>query len=92
MFQGDWTCSGCGTPVKELPFQPKDTSNVTCRDCHMKSRGGNGGDTRGERKMVSGNWPCSGCGAVIKELPFQPRETGNLLCRDCFKKKKEGAR
>ena len=89
MFQGDWTCSGCEAPIKELPFQPKNTSNLMCRDCHDKNRGGNNGG-QGERKMFSGDWSCSGCGAPIKELPFQPRETGNLMCRDCFKKKKQG--
>lgn len=90
MYQGNWKCSGCGKEITELPFEPRSTNNLLCRDCHAEQRGGGRGGSRGggrrERKMVSGNWTCSGCKGAIKELPFEPRETGNLLCRDCFKK------
>lgn len=92
MFQGNWSCSSCNTGIKELPFEPKNTSNLLCRDCHSKQRGGGGSGQsfrpQGERKMVQGDWKCNGCNGDIKELPFQPRETGNLLCRDCFKNKR----
>jgi len=86
MHQGNWTCSGCGGEIKELPFEPKSTTGLLCRTCHAK-KGGNGGGNRPnpEKQKFSGNWSCSGCGTDIKELPFQPRETGNLLCVNCFK-------
>lgn len=87
MFSGNWTCAKCGGSIKELPFEPRDTSNLMCRDCHRENksekRGGNFGG--GERKMFQGNWKCADCGGPITQLPFEPRETGNLKCRDCFK-------
>jgi len=86
MFQGNWKCSGCGAEIKELPFEPRDTSNLVCTDCFKKKKDGQGG--RGERKMHPGNWTCKDCSGPITELPFEPRETGNLVCRDCFKKSK----
>ena len=36
--QGDWKCSGCSTAITELPFKPRDTSNLLCLDCFKKSR------------------------------------------------------
>jgi hypothetical protein len=36
--QGDWICKNCGTPVKELPFEPTDRANVLCKNCHIKER------------------------------------------------------
>ena len=36
--QGDWKCSGCGKAITELPFQPRDTSNLLCVDCFNQSR------------------------------------------------------
>ena len=81
MVQGDWSCSGCGGGIKELPFEPRGTENLLCRDCHSKKR-----EAQGERKMVSGNWSCKGCAGTVTELPFEPRETSNILCRDCYKK------
>jgi CxxC-x17-CxxC domain-containing protein len=38
MFQGNWTCSKCGGEIKELPFEPRGTSGLTCRDCFMKGK------------------------------------------------------
>ena len=38
-FEGDWRCAGCGTAIKSLPFQPRDTSNLKCIDCFKKSKG-----------------------------------------------------
>jgi len=83
MYKGDWKCSGCSSDIKELPFEPRDTGNLTCLDCFRKKK-----DAQGERKMFSGDWKCKDCSGDIKELPFEPRETNNLVCRDCFKKSK----
>jgi len=38
MYQGEWTCSGCGGAITELPFEPRETSNLKCRDCYIKDR------------------------------------------------------
>lgn len=38
MFSGEWTCSGCGGTISELPFEPRDTSNLKCKECFQKSR------------------------------------------------------
>jgi CxxC-x17-CxxC domain-containing protein len=83
MFQGNWTCANCGKDITELPFEPRSTDNLMCRDCHRESRPKR---DRGERKMYEGNWTCADCGGAITSLPFEPRETNNLKCRDCFKK------
>jgi CxxC-x17-CxxC domain-containing protein len=92
MHQGNWTCSGCGKAITELPFEPRSTEGLKCRECHSKSTGNSGGgqSAQGERKMVEGDWKCSGCGTDIKSLPFQPRDTSNLKCIDCYKKSKGG--
>ena len=37
-FTGDWQCSECGGSITELPFEPRNTSNLRCRDCFLKSR------------------------------------------------------
>ncbi len=89
MFQGNWTCSGCGKEITELPFEPRSSAGLKCRDCHQKAKGGS--DSRpagGERPRVEGNWSCSSCGNAITSLPFTPKDTSNLLCIDCYKKKK----
>ncbi|MCW9054425.1 MAG: hypothetical protein OQJ98_00345 [Candidatus Pacebacteria bacterium] len=90
MHQGNWTCSGCGGAITELPFEPRNTAGLKCKSCFAKGAGGNGGnDTpRAERTMHKGDWKCAGCGGAITELPFQPRDTGNLKCLDCFKKER----
>ncbi len=38
MFEGNWKCSGCGAPITQLPFEPKDESDVSCRECYMKNK------------------------------------------------------
>ena len=38
MHKGDWKCSGCSKAITELPFQPRETSNLLCRDCFKESR------------------------------------------------------
>ncbi len=36
---GDWKCAGCGNAITQLPFEPRDTSNLKCIDCFKKSKG-----------------------------------------------------
>lgn len=89
MFQGNWTCSVCGNAITELPFEPRSTQGLKCRDCHAKERsdaqsGGNA--PQGDRQKFEGNWTCKNCGNAITSLPFQPRDTTNLVCIDCYKK------
>ncbi|PIT91050.1 hypothetical protein COU17_02690 [Candidatus Kaiserbacteria bacterium CG10_big_fil_rev_8_21_14_0_10_49_17] len=83
MHQGNWTCSGCGAAITQLPFEPRDTSNLKCLDCFKKGKGNSA--PAGERKTFKGDWKCSGCGTAITELPFEPRSTENLKCRECFR-------
>jgi CxxC-x17-CxxC domain-containing protein len=40
MFQGNWTCSTCGGTITELPFEPRGTAGLTCRECHAKKTSG----------------------------------------------------
>ena len=84
MFSGDWNCCDCGAEIKELPFEPRDTENLRCFDCHKKNRPQR--NERRERRMFSGNWTCAECGGPITELPFEPRDDSNLKCRDCFRR------
>jgi len=84
MFKGDWKCSGCGKSITELPFEPKNTSNLTCRDCY--SSGKVVKKPQGEKKMFQGNWKCNTCGGEINQLPFEPKSTNNLTCRECYMK------
>jgi CxxC-x17-CxxC domain-containing protein len=89
MYHGDWKCCGCGKAITELPFEPKVTNNLTCRECYASGKvapKSNSGD--GERKMFAGDWKCSKCGCPITKLPFEPKATNNLTCIDCFKKSK----
>ncbi len=95
MFQGNWTCSTCGKAINELPFEPRSSAGLTCRDCHSKKSGGGSSSSssntsQGDKPRVEGNWTCSGCNNPITSLPFTPRDTTNLLCIDCYKKKKGG--
>ncbi len=39
MYSGDWKCADCNNAITELPFEPRDTSNLRCRDCFAKNRG-----------------------------------------------------
>ncbi|PIV52119.1 hypothetical protein CO115_04320 [Candidatus Falkowbacteria bacterium CG_4_9_14_3_um_filter_36_9] len=38
MHQGNWTCSQCGTEIKELPFMPDGERPIFCRSCHQEKR------------------------------------------------------
>jgi CxxC-x17-CxxC domain-containing protein len=82
MFEGNWKCSKCGKDITKLPFEPRDTSNLMCFDCHKANKPQR---NNFEKKMFEGNWKCSGCGGEINQLPFQPKDTSNLKCRDCFR-------
>jgi CxxC-x17-CxxC domain-containing protein len=90
MYQGNWTCSGCGGAITELPFEPRRTDGLTCRACFMKKRdegsSADGAEASAPKPRIEGSWTCSGCGGAITSLPFTPRDTANLKCMDCFKK------
>ncbi|MCA9365969.1 hypothetical protein KC722_00125 [Candidatus Kaiserbacteria bacterium] len=88
MHQGNWTCSGCGKAITELPFEPRSTDGLLCRECHQKAREERDKQSAPttDRKMFTGDWKCATCGGPITELPFEPRSTDNLKCRDCFMK------
>ena len=89
MHQGNWTCSVCGGAITELPFEPRSTEGLMCRDCHSKQKGNTAkpsNKNNGDKPTFSGDWKCADCGATITSLPFQPRDTSNLKCIDCFKK------
>jgi CxxC-x17-CxxC domain-containing protein len=91
MHQGNWTCSGCGTAITELPFEPKTTTGLLCRECHQKKRNESAPRQEGgDRPKFAGDWKCSGSGTAITSLPFEPRDTTNLKCIDCFKKSRGG--
>ena len=89
MFQGDWKCSGCGTAITQLPFQPDPArvGGLTCLDCHKKKMDAKK-EQQGERKMFQGDWKCGKCVSPITELPFQPdpARADQLTCRDCYMK------
>lgn len=88
MHQGNWTCSGCNATITELPFEPRRTDGLLCRDCHRNKQGGAPRAPQSDRPRFEGEWVCSGCNGSITSLPFQPRDTSNLKCIDCFKKSK----
>jgi len=55
MYSGDWVCSKCQAPIKELPFEPdpERLGQLLCRDCHrerQQSFRGRGGDRRPFRR------------------------------------------
>tara|TARA_B100000508_G_scaffold37782_1_gene29582 strand:+ start:5867 stop:6280 length:414 start_codon:yes stop_codon:yes gene_type:complete len=52
MFQGNWQCSKCGGEIKELPFEPRGTAGLTCRDCYFKEKNG---DTAGSDPAAAGS-------------------------------------
>ncbi|MCG2694714.1 hypothetical protein L6261_01355 [Candidatus Parcubacteria bacterium] len=85
MFKGNWKCVGCGTTISELPFEPRDTSNLMCRDCHRTKNPRRDDSQRREKRMFEGKWNCADCGGEITQLPFEPRDTSNLKCRNCFR-------
>lgn len=38
MHTGNYICSNCGTSVTKLPFEPRDSQRVLCRNCHIAKR------------------------------------------------------
>jgi CxxC-x17-CxxC domain-containing protein len=38
MYHGHWTCSGCGSEITELPFEPTPGRPVYCKECWAKKR------------------------------------------------------
>lgn len=48
MYQGDWKCSKCEAPIKELPFEPDPSrlGQLLCRDCHKAKKQSFGGGGR----------------------------------------------
>ena len=85
MVQGNWTCSGCGATITELPFEPDGERPVFCRECHQKKQA----ERRGPREMVQGDWECAECGVKITQLPFQPDGSQPILCKACYLKQKD---
>ena len=84
MLEGDGKCDNNSKTINELPFEPKGTDELLCKECQESKTTAESG---GGRKVYKGNGQCSSCSVDIKELPFEPRETGNLLCRGCFRNK-----
>jgi CxxC-x17-CxxC domain-containing protein len=37
-FSGNWQCANCGEAITSLPFAPRSTNNLQCRDCFKRSR------------------------------------------------------
>lgn len=87
MYTGDWTCCDCGSKIDALPFEPRDPSTLTCRECHMKSKPARSDKPRVQR-IYCGDWKCCDCGAEIDELPFKPMDPDTLACRECHQKNK----
>ncbi len=88
MIQGNWTCSECGAPITEMPFEPSPERPIFCKDCWAKKRNNRQRNAFGPRKMFQGNWTCSECGVPIAELPFEPSAGTPIFCRECWAKKR----
>ncbi len=82
MYSGDWHCQDCGAAIDALPFEPKDASTISCRECHSKKASA---QVR-IQKVYCGDWSCCECGATIDELPFKPLDPDTVACRDCHRK------
>ena len=85
MYTGNWTCCECHAAIDALPFEPRDPSTLTCRDCHMKNKPVRSDKPR-VQKIYCGDWKCCDCGAAIDELPFKPMDPETIACRDCHSK------
>lgn len=85
MYTGDWSCQDCGTAIDGLPFEPKDPSTISCRDCHSKKSPYGKGSVR-IQKIYCGDWKCCECEAPVDELPFKPMDPETVACRDCHQK------
>lgn len=87
MYTGDWTCMDCGAGISSLPFEPRDPSTLTCKDCHTKNKPARSASPRVQRIYV-GDWKCNDCGTAIDELPFKPLDPDTVACRECHQKNK----
>ena len=87
MYTGDWTCCECSASIDALPFEPRDPSTLTCRDCHSKSKPARSAAPR-VQKIYCGDWKCCECSAPIDELPFKPMDPETIACRECHSKNK----
>lgn len=86
---GEWKCAQCGGVISELPFEPREGSQVYCKNCWQERRSSTTRRFRGgPRQTFQGDWKCSDCGVAITELPFQPAEDRPIYCRDCWSKKR----
>tara|TARA_B100000508_G_scaffold88461_1_gene68856 strand:- start:253 stop:651 length:399 start_codon:yes stop_codon:yes gene_type:complete len=54
MFKGDWKCSKCGGAITELPFEPRGTAGLTCRDCYFNDKSGTRSSTP-SNDVISGS-------------------------------------
>lgn len=88
-FHGEWKCASCSSLISELPFQPREGSQVYCKNCWQDRRNSaTRRFQRGQRQTFQGDWKCSECGTTINELPFQPAEDRPIYCRECWAKKR----
>lgn len=85
MYTGNWACQHCGTSIDSLPFEPKDPSTLSCRNCHAKNKPTRSSSPRVQR-IYCGDWKCCECGTTVDELPFKPLDPDTIACRDCHKK------
>lgn len=96
MHQGNWTCSGCGGAITELPFQPRSETGLTCRTCYSKQKGGQANSTPQqtvatevpdmpvEAGVAAGPQEDDGFGPAIPTNPSErPKVTGNWQCAGC---------
>ena len=37
-FSGNWSCSSCQASITELPFEPRDDSNLLCKECYRSQK------------------------------------------------------
>lgn len=85
MYTGDWSCKDCNVAIDALPFEPKDPSTISCRDCFKNSSPRRGGNVK-IVKIFCGDWTCCECGTEVDELPFKPQDPSTVACRDCHVK------
>ena len=88
MVQGNWTCTGCGAEITELPFEPSEGRAIYCKNCYKRGDRRDNTRERAPRQMVAGNWQCSECGVEITELPFEPAPGKPIFCKECWKVRK----
>ncbi len=83
MHQGNWTCSGCGGEIKELPFEPRNTDGLTCRDCYFKKKDEAKAGTPAEGEVPEGGEAPAGSDAPPPSASDRPMFTGDWKCSGC---------